>query len=151
MKLTAKTSYGIRALIDLAVVYPQKRPVSIKAVSIEEGISRIYLEQIFNRLKNKGIVRSVRGPMGGYMLARPPKDITVYDAMIALEGGVSSVGCRYGRARGSKCEQACRCASKEVWDEVTKQIQITLERYSLDYLAKRALEKDPGKLAGGKR
>ena len=60
MKLTAKTSYGIRALIDLAVVYPQKRPVSIKAVSIEEGISRIYLEQIFNRLKNKGIVRRDR-------------------------------------------------------------------------------------------
>jgi Rrf2 family protein len=146
MRLTAKTSYAIRALIDLAIMYPGKRPVSIKDISAEEGISSTYLEQIFNRLKNAGIVKSVRGPRGGYVLAKPPVKISVYSAITALEGEVSSVGCRYGRAKGASCDQACRCASKEVWDEVTRQIQRTLESFSLGYLAGKAVEKDPGKL-----
>ena len=147
MRLTAKTSYAIRALIDLAVMYRGKKPVSIKDISTEEGISSIYLEQIFNRLRKAGIVKSIRGPRGGYILAKPPVKISVYDAITALEGEVSSVGCRYGRREGASCGQACRCASKEVWDEVTRQIQRTLESFSLGYLAEKAVQKDPGKLA----
>ncbi|MEA3489628.1 MAG: Rrf2 family transcriptional regulator [Candidatus Omnitrophota bacterium] len=145
MRLTSKTSYGIRALVDLAIMYSRKSPVSIRKISREEGISSIYLEQIFNRLKNHGIVKSIRGPRGGYMLARSPSEISVYDAIDALEGEVTSVGCRSGRIKGAACKQAGRCVSKEVWDEVTGQIQKTLKSFSLKCLAKRAIEIDPGK------
>jgi len=145
MRLTAKTSYAIRALIYLAIMYPGKSPVSIKDVSAEEGISRIYLEQIFNDLKNAGLVKSVRGPRGGYLLAKQPGKINVYEAITAIEGKVSSVGCRLERAGGRTCAQAGRCVSKEVWDEVTRRIQSTLEGFSLGYLAEKAVKKDPGK------
>lgn len=146
MRLTAKTSYGIRALIDLAIMYDRKQPVSIKNISQEEDISSVYLEQIFNRLKNCGIVKSIRGPKGGYMLASPPAEVNVYDAINALEESVSSVGCRYGKAKKHGCGQAGQCASKEVWDEVTSQIQKTLKGFTLKYLAGRALEINPRKL-----
>ena len=142
MKLTTKTSYGIRALIDLAIMYNDKKPIAIKNISSREDISSVYLEQIFNKLKNHGIVKSIRGPKGGYMLARDPEKVSVYDAIEALEGGVSSVGCVSGR-RNRKCIRSGKCASKEVWDEVTEQIQKTLGKFSLKYLAKRAVEIDP--------
>jgi Rrf2 family protein len=151
MRLTTKTSYGIRALIDLAIMYRRKQPVSIKSISREEEVSDIYLEQIFNRLKNRGIVKSVRGPKGGYMLARDPAKVTVYDAIEALEGALSSVGCVSLSRPGRICSKAGKCASQEVWDEVTRQIQKTLEGFSMKDLAKRALEINPDKFKEAKK
>ncbi len=141
MRLTTKTSYGIRALIDLAIMHGAGKPLTIKNISQREGISSVYLEQIFNKLKNHGIVKSVRGPKGGYILARDPEKVSVYDAIEALEGGVSSVGCVSERSK-KKCIRLGKCASKEVWDEVTRQIQKTLGSFSIGYLAKKAVEID---------
>jgi Rrf2 family protein len=147
MRLTTKTSYGIRALIDLAVVYKSGLPLSIKEISREEGISGIYLEQIFHRLRKEGFVESVRGPKGGYILSKKPSDLSVYKAVVALEGSVAPGRCsHHGKKTGKECARAAKCTSKEVWDEVARQIKNTLEKFSLDDMARRALELDPGKL-----
>ena len=145
MRLTTKSSYGVRALINLAAVYKRKQPVSIRSISKEEGISTIYLEQIFNTLKNRGLVKSVRGPRGGYVLAKDPAKINVYEAIEILEGDVSSVRCVPKNGRGKTCAQLCNCASKEVWDELTLQIKKTLEGFSFKYLAERAIKIKPKK------
>lgn len=139
MGLTTKSSYGVRGLINLAIEYSKNQPMSIRNISTEENISSIYLEQIFNRLKNCGIVKSVRGPKGGYLLERDPAEISVYDVVIALEGGILSGKCVSGKDEG--CERLDKCASKEVWDEVAKQTEGTLKRFSLKYLAEQALAK----------
>jgi len=148
--LTTRSSYGVRGLIHLAIAHKKEdgRPVSAGRVSREEGISNTYLEQIFNRLKARGIVKSVRGPGGGYVLARDPSKISVYEVVMVLEGGISP-----GKCVGNRkiCTKAGRCASKEVWEEVAKQITGTLESFSLGDLAARALEMDPEKNAKGLR
>jgi len=140
----------VRGLIHLAIAYKKedRRPVSAGRVSREEGISITYLEQIFNRLKAHGIVKSVRGPRGGYVLAGDPSKISVYEVVMALEGGISP-----GKCIGNKkiCTKAGRCASKEVWEEVAKQITGTLERFNLGDLATRTLELAPKKNAKGRR
>ena len=148
MTVTTKSSYGVRALIDLAIMYRKKRPLSIGEISHEEGISNIYLEQIFNRLKNHGLVKSIRGPKGGYLLSEDPSGISVYDAVKALDGDIYSVGCVLEKRISRSCARTTGCASKEVWDEVAKQIRETLSRFSLEDLADRALEIKPDKLKG---
>lgn len=145
MRLTTKSSYGVRALINLAAVYKRKQPVSIRSISKEEGISTIYLEQIFNTLKNRGLVKSIRGPKGGYVLAKDPAKINVYEAIKILEGDVSSVRCAPKSGGGKICARLCNCASKEVWDELTLQIKKTLEDFSFKYLAERAMKINPKK------
>ncbi|MFC1549009.1 RrF2 family transcriptional regulator [Candidatus Omnitrophota bacterium] len=145
MKLTTKSSYGIRALINLAIMHDNARPVTIKDISREEGISYVYLEQIFNRLKKQGIVNSIRGPKGGYVLSRDPSEVNVYEIISALEGVVYPGRCKAGRQDTAGCELATRCASKEVWDEVARQLRTVLEGFSLEDLASRALSKSPCK------
>ena len=81
MKFTTKSSYGIRALINLALMYDQKKPVPIGRIAKKENISGFYLEQLFNKLKKHGLIRSVRGPRGGYTFSKDPADISVYEAV----------------------------------------------------------------------
>ncbi len=145
MKLTTKSAYGIRALIDLAIMYDSGRPVSIKDIAREEDISCVYLEQIFHRLRGKGIVRSVRGPKGGYILSRDPAELNAYEIVSALEGVVFPERCKSGKGKKDGCERSARCVSREVWDEVARQIKTVLERFSLRDLAGRALEITPCK------
>ena len=146
MKLTTKSTYGIRALINLAVRYDDGRPVSIKEISDEESIPCIYLEQIFNRLKKQDLIKSVRGAKGGYILARSPKEISVLEVVRALENMGHPATCvSHRKDKNSVCERSMQCASREVWDEVEKQISITLDSFSLQSLACRALEVDPEK------
>jgi Rrf2 family protein len=150
MRLTTKSSYGVRALINLAVMHGKKQPVSISSISKEEGISTIYLEQIFNVLKNHGLVKSVRGPKGGYVLAKDPAKVNVYEAIKILEGDISSVRCIPKLGKGKTCARLCNCASKEVWEELTRQIEKTLKGFSLKYLADRAIKINPERLVGAR-
>jgi len=142
MRLTTRSSYGVRALINLALVYDKKIPVSIKEISKEEHISDDFLGQIFNQLKEKKIVKSIRGPKGGYVFTKDPASVSVYDIVDILEGTVSAGRC----ASKTLCKRATVCASKEVWDEVDKKIKETLQNFTLNDLAKRAYKKDPAKV-----
>ena len=78
MKLSSRTRYGMRAMLELALEYGNK-PLQIKTISDREDISNKYLEQLIAMLKSTGLVRSIRGPRGGYMLAKPPAEIQIKD------------------------------------------------------------------------
>jgi len=137
MRLTTRSSYGIRALINMAAAYEAARPVSLKDISREEEISCVYLEQIFNKLKRSGVVKSVRGPKGGYLLARDPSDVTVLEVVTAVEDSYTAGKCLCGKVL---CERAPKCATKQVWDEVAVETRKTLGSFSLKQLAEKTRE-----------
>jgi Rrf2 family protein len=134
MRLTTRTSYGIRALINMAMTKDPARPVSLKDIARDEDISCVYLEQIFNRMKRAGVVTSVRGPKGGYVLAKDPSELTVLEVATAVEDKNPSEKCLCGKVA---CEKALKCASKRVWEEATDQTNLALSRHSLQQLAQR--------------
>lgn len=143
MLLTTKVSYGIRALIDLALSYEKDEAVSIKQISGKEGISSVYLEQIFSKLKKQKIITSTRGPKGGYTLARDPEQLSVLEIVLALEGSVAPGKCVSKKTGKKVCTRAGICPSKEIWDEIEMQIRGTLEKYKLNDLVKRAAVLSP--------
>ena len=92
MKLSTKGRYGLRALIDLAL-YSENEAASIASISARQQISESYLEQLIAKLRKAGLVKSVRGAGGGYMLAKPASEISVGDILRALEGNLDAVNC----------------------------------------------------------
>ena len=114
MKLSTRSRYGIHAMYDLARCGPGE-PQSIKAISERQGIPEAYLEQLIGPLRRGGLVRSVRGAQGGYLLARPPEEITVGQVIRALEGELNLVDCLSGE---DACGKACSCATRVVWKKL---------------------------------
>ena len=112
MKLSTKGRYGLRALIDLAQ-YSEETPVSITSISKRQDISERYLEQLMSMLKKAGIVKSIRGANGGYILARDAKEISVGEVLRALEGSLEPVECAGLDPRGG-------CQASESWLAVQK-------------------------------
>ena len=114
MKLSTRGRYGIHTMYDLAL-NGEGGPQSIKAIAEREGMPEAYLEQLIAGLKRAGLVTSTRGAQGGYMLARPPEEITVGDVLRALEGGLSLVDCL---DEEDACGKACACPSRIVWQKL---------------------------------
>lgn len=114
------------------------RPVSLKDISEEEGISCEYLEQIFNKLKRSGVVKSVRGPKGGYVLARAPEEVTMLEVVNAVESGRREDKCFCGKVA---CDRTAICASRDVWEAVGRKERDVLGAFSLGQLAEKAREK----------
>ena len=111
MKLSTRARYGIHAMYDLAQNYgAQPRP--IKAVAEAQAIPEAYLEQLLCTLRRAGLVVSARGAQGGYMLSRPPGEITVGDILRSLEGGLTLLDCLEG---ADACGKSCDCPSRKVW------------------------------------
>ncbi|MDD6021746.1 MAG: RrF2 family transcriptional regulator [Acutalibacteraceae bacterium] len=133
MKISTKGRYGLRIMIDLAV-HADGCCVSIKDIAEREELSDKYLEQIINLLSKGGLVRSVRGAKGGYLLTRPPEDITVEDILIATEGSLAPVACA---ADSEKCEKFCDCATSVIWSEIYKAIVGVVRNITLKDLAER--------------
>ena len=92
MKLSTKGRYGLRAMVDIAV-YSQDSPVPISAIAERQNISVRYLEQLLPKLKKAGIIKSIRGAQGGYMLDKDPKDISAGDILRTLEGDLTLIDC----------------------------------------------------------
>ncbi|MBD3426970.1 MAG: Rrf2 family transcriptional regulator [Candidatus Omnitrophica bacterium] len=141
MNLTTRSSYGVRALVSLTVMNGAACPVSIREIAELEGISDIYLEQIFSTLKKSGILRSVRGPKGGYSLSRDPERVNVYQIVKALEKRSFPSRCLTGRDGCSSCTMSASCVSTEVWAELEKYMKNALEKFSLRDLAEKKTEK----------
>jgi Rrf2 family iron-sulfur cluster assembly transcriptional regulator len=137
MRLTTRTSYGIRALINIAMTPDKTKPVSLKDISRAEKISCVYLEQIFNRMKRAGVVKSVRGPKGGYVLAKDPSELSVLEVAVAVEDKNPEKKCLCGKV---DCEKAINCASRMVWEEAIERTKETLSRHSLGQLTQRTQE-----------
>ncbi|MCI6677212.1 MAG: Rrf2 family transcriptional regulator [Clostridiales bacterium] len=135
MKLTSKGRYGLRAIVDLAI-HSEQEPVSIKSISMRQGISERYLEQIIAKMKRSGLVESVRGAAGGYHLAKNPSDISVGDILRCLEGDLSIVNCP--EINETKCEVSQLCVTKYVWQKINGSIQHTINHITLDELVEQS-------------
>lgn len=124
----------MRAALDLALNYG-KGPLQIKAIAKNEDISNKYLEQLISILKAAGIVRSIRGPKGGYMLSRPPAEITLNEVFSVLEGPFVPVECIEDTDACGKCPE---CAIREVWCNLKNAIEGVLNDVTLEDLAKKS-------------
>lgn len=141
MKLSTRTRYGVRAILEL-VASQGEGPVQIKTIAHRQDISVKYLEQLMAILKSTGFVRSVRGAKGGYILAKSANQIKLSDVFNALEGPVTTVECV-----GDKdyCTRAADCVARQVWAEVQKAIESVLQSLTLQDLVDRT--KDKGTLS----
>ena len=114
MKLSTRTRYGIRAVIELAK-QGNSVPVRLKTIAQRQEISIKYLEQLMAILKSAGFVRSVRGARGGYVLARPAEQIRLDELFTALEGPLTAIECLDD---ASCCARAADCAARDIWKQV---------------------------------
>ena len=132
MKISTKGRYGLRALIDLAQ-YSEIEPVSINSIAMRQGISERYLEQLMTLLKKAGLIKSIRGAGGGYVLAKDMNDISVGDVLRALEGNLETVECTAYSTEDS-CEAAGGCVTKYVWQRINESINRTVDEINLKQL-----------------
>jgi Rrf2 family cysteine metabolism transcriptional repressor len=134
MKLSTRTRYGMRAIIELAQ-HEGKRPLQLKAIADRQDISVKYLEQLMSALRSAGFVRSVRGSKGGYVLARPADEIRLSEIFRCLEGPVSTTECIEDE---DCCQRSADCVARELWMEVEAAIYGVLDSLTLADMVKRA-------------
>lgn len=117
MRITTTSRYGVRALFDVAY-HGGGQPTQIKDIARRQKISQRYLEQIFNKLLKAGLLKSRRGPRGGYMLAKDPAQISVGDVIGAAQGPIVPVRCLADEQnRRTRCEILPTCITRHVWRE----------------------------------
>jgi len=133
MKLSSRSRYGLRAVLDLALEYG-KSPLQIKTIASRQDISNKYLEQLMTILKTSGLVRSFRGPKGGYMLAKPPNEVKLDEVFTVLEGPLVTVECLQ---HPEFCPRCAECITRQVWSDVQDAILGVLEAISLQDLVDR--------------
>ena len=134
MKLTSKGRYAVMALVDLAR-FDNINPVSLRDISLRQGISLDYLEQIFFKLKKNEIVKSIRGTQGGYVLNKNPNDIKLTNIFHAVDEIVKTVQCKKESKRGCN-GKATKCITHNLWDELEIHINTFFENKSLEDLLK---------------
>jgi len=137
VKLSTRTRYGMRAVLELAENYG-KGPIQLKIIAQHQEISAKYLEQLMTILKSAGIVNSVRGSKGGYMLAKAPMQIKLSDVFYCLEGPVVTVECVDNE---SYCTRTNDCVARQIWAEVQKAVIGVLQSKTLQNLVDRAKDK----------
>ncbi len=133
MKLTMRGDYGLRAMLDMAAYYGQGLVESADIAS-RQFIPEQYLDQILVALRKEGLIKSVRGPKGGHMLARPPAQITMAQVMNALEGYVPPMECL---PNPDFCKLSPGCALREVWQKLDVMTQQVLNTTTIEELAQR--------------
>lgn len=136
MRLSTKSRYGTRMLIDIAE-NDHNGPVSVAEIASRTGISEKYMEKLIRRLKKAGLVLSKRGPKGGHVLAKPADSITVGDIVRALEEWVVLKGCSLSRDTCASCSRVATCPTKDVWENANTAMFQTLDGYSLQSLLKK--------------
>ena len=146
MKLSTRVRYGVRAMVELAK-QPDNKPVPLRLLADNQQISPKYLEQMASSLKIAGLLESVRGAEGGYRLAKPAEDITIWDIYQVLDISVQPADCF-----GASCTRKDLCSAQELWMELADSITDILESYNLEDLAQREMElqlhTDPSQMGG---
>ena len=138
MRLSTKGRYAVTAMLDLAL-HEGQGPVTLADISVNQGISLSYLEQLFAALRSKELVRGVRGPGGGYFLAKPGAEITIADIICAVDEWVEFTRCG-GR---ENCHDGKRCLTHSLWNELSDQIFDFLSGITLEQLVEKGSLVDP--------
>lgn len=139
IKISTKGRYSTRILVRLAMNPEQGKPVSKHDISVAEGISGDYVEQILLRLGARGFVNSHRGKKGGFSLARPAASITVCEVMEALEGPIALAPCMSG-----DCSRETQCATQALWKRIGGLISDELSAVTIEDLARKAAVMNDG-------
>ncbi len=129
MKLSSKGRYAVMALTDLAKFDP-KGPVSLRDISLRQGISLVYLEQLFFKLKKNKIVSSIRGKKGGYVLLKKPTEIKIYDIFSAVDEKIKTIGCEKHSKQGCN-GRSSKCITHDLWDELEEYLKIFFKKKNL--------------------
>tara|TARA_Y100000590_G_C15031005_1_gene755049 strand:+ start:133 stop:555 length:423 start_codon:yes stop_codon:yes gene_type:complete len=132
MKLSSKGRYAVMALADLAK-FDANEPVSLRDISLRQGISLLYLEQLFLKLKKNKIVKSVRGNRGGYILNRSASEIKISEVFVAVEEKIKTIGCEKHSKRGCNGKSS-KCITHNLWDELEVYINNFFEKKKLSDL-----------------
>ncbi len=136
MKITTRSSYTVRALLDLAQHSVDGKPVRLSDISEREGISHAYLEQLFNRLKKVDIVRGRKGPGGGYILGREAAEISMGQVIRAVEGAEKLFLCTEESHKDDGCDRYPGCVTHLLWERLSIKVHGFLDAISLaDLLA----------------
>ncbi len=140
MKLSTKGRYGVKAMFDLAQHYGEG-PISLKSVAERQDISEHYLEQLVSGLRKTGLVKSVRGAQGGYVLGREPDKIRVGDIVRVLEGPIAPVDC-VSEEEPDCCEKAEFCITRTIWEKVRDSIAEVLDSITLEDMVQDAAKRE---------
>lgn|SRR5690349_17485060 len=139
MRLSTKGRYAVMAMADLAQHEAANKPVSLADIAQRQEISLSYLEQLFAKLRRGGLVKSVRGPGGGYRLSRPSAELRIADIIVAVDEPIAATRCKPGSSKGCTA-QGARCVTHDLWEELGRQIHVFLSGVSLsDVVEKRVL------------
>ena len=130
MQLSTKVRYGIRAMLEIALQYDGK-PVMASSIAEKQFLSRKYLENLLNMLRVNGLVKSIRGSKGGYLLSKEPENITLEEIVIALDGPLALTPCVEAP---EFCEFSKDCVTHELWVDMTDLISDFLKNKSLKTL-----------------
>ena len=139
MKLTTKGRYAVMAMADLAS-YSREKPVSLSEISARQNISLAYLEQLFLRLKNKKLVKSLRGSHGGYVLDKPATEIKLSNIFYAVDEEIKTLNCKKDSKKGCN-NKSVKCITHDLWDDLENHINDFFDKIKLADLTKKKNEK----------
>lgn len=135
MRLSTKGRYAVMAMADLAF-HASGKPVTLAEVAERQAISLSYLEQLFGKLRRGGLVKSVRGPGGGYMLSREAAETMISDIVMAVDEPIKATRCPDGASAGCQADKS-RCLTHDLWQELGNQIYLYLNSVSLADICER--------------
>lgn len=137
MRLSTRGRYGLKAMYQLAIHYGEG-PVALKQIADKENLSENYLEQLVSQLRREGLLKSVRGAQGGYMLAMPPNEITVGNVLRVLEGNLAPADCII--EEDYECEKEENCITKFVWIKIKESIDEVVDSITLQDMLDKSIE-----------
>ena len=135
MKLTNKGRYAVMAMADLAQ-FKDNGPISLTDISLRQNISLAYLDQIFIKLKQENLVKSVRGAKGGYVLEHPPEEIKISNIISAVDEKIKTLNCKKESKKGCN-NKSSKCITHNLWDQLDQHINSFFEKVKLQDLVKK--------------
>ena len=142
MKLTSKGRYAVMAMADLAKNYVEE-PTSLTEISLRQGISIDYLEQLFLKLRKNNLVQSARGPSGGYVLSKPPGEIKLLSIIRAVDEKIKTVKCRKESKKGCN-GKSIKCITHNLWDDLETHINKFFEDNTLNDILFKEIRSNSG-------
>ncbi len=142
MKFSTRSRYGLRAMVDLAQNYQPGAPIPLSKVAERQGLSEGYLEQLMTFLRKEGLVRSVRGAHGGYLLAREPAQITAGEIIRCLEGPLCPTDC-VNEDDPEICVRSETCVTRGMWERIREAVAQELDRNTLEDFRQETVKTGP--------
>ncbi len=144
MKLSTKGRYAVMAMVDITA-HSEGKPIALADVAERQEISLSYLEQLFGKLRRGGLVKSVRGPGGGYLLAHTAEETRISDIILAVDEPIKTTRCTPGSPVGCKINKS-RCLTHDLWEELGNKIYLYLNSVSLADVAEKRILGTSGEL-----